>query len=212
MRYEEERRAVIAAALEMQSSGLIRGTSGNVSVRTPDPGVIAVTPSSIPYQELAPEDICLLSLAGERIDCLHAPSSESPLHLAIYAARPDVGAVVHSHSLYATVMASLCEALPAVTVPGAEFYPVRSAPFALPGTKELADTVVDYLGQSDAVLLKQHGLVCTGKTLKKALSAAGYVEENAQIAYLLCLAGCREEIPAEKAEIIRENLKKGLAQ
>lgn len=212
MRFEEERRAVIAAALEMQTLGLVRGTSGNVSVRTADPGVIAVTPSSIPYRELAPEDICLLTPAGERVECSHAPSSESPMHLAIYAARPDVGAVVHTHSLYATVMASLCDVLPAVTVPGAEFYPVRSAPFAMPGTWELAETAAAYLGQNDAVLLAHHGLVCTGPTLAKALSAAGYVEENARIAYMLRTAGCREEIPAEMAKRIRENLKKGLAQ
>lgn len=212
MRYEEERRAVIAAARELRDRGLIRGTSGNVSVRTPEPSLIAITPSSIPYNELEPEDICLVALDGERVDCAHAPSSESPMHLAIYAARPDVGAVVHTHSLYATVMASLGETLPAVTVPGAEFYPVRSAPFVMPGTKELADAAVEYLGQGSAVLLKHHGLVCTGRSLAGAMSAAGYVEENAQIAYLLRAAGCREEIPPEQARLIGEKLKRGLAQ
>jgi len=212
MMYEKERAEVIEAALEMQRSGMIKGTSGNVSLRTPDRDVIAITPSSIDYSLLKPEDICLVTLSGEAVDCIHAPSSEKLMHLAIYRARPDVNAVVHSHSLYSTVMASVARVLPAVTVPGAEFYPVRSAPFAMPGSQELADTVVACLGDGFAVLMEHHGLVCVGKSLAKAMSGASYVEENAQIAYLLHAAGCHSQIPAEAAAIIGENLRKGLAQ
>lgn len=187
MKYLEERQSIIKACLYMQSSGMIRGTSGNVSVKVPE-GVL-ITPSSVAYEELRPEDICLVSLEGGLIEGTGRPSSEMPLHLAVYKARADVGAVVHSHSKFSTVMASLCEVLPAVTVPGCEFYPVFSVPFRLPGSQELADAAVEKLGGNEAVIMAHHGLLCASKNLGKALSAAGYIEENAEIAYHLHMAG-----------------------
>lgn len=209
MEYTDIRQSIIAAALYMQRSGMIRGTSGNISVRVPE-GVL-VTPSSVPYEELEPEDICLVSLEGEHLDCRRRPSSETPLHLAVYAARPDVGAVVHAHSEYSTVMASLCGVLPAVTVPGTEFYPVKSVPFLLPGSEALADAVAEALGDGSAVIMAHHGLVCAAQTLKKAMGAAEYVEENARIAYRLRLAGSESAIPEAEIAKLKAALSQGKA-
>jgi len=207
--YTDLREEIIAAALYMQRSGMIRGTSGNISVRVPE-GVL-VTPSSVPYEELEPEDICLVSLDGKLLRGERRPSSETPLHLAVYNARSDVGAVVHAHSEYSTVMASLCGVLPAVTVPGTEFYPVKSVPFFLPGSVELASAVAEALGDGSAVIMAHHGLVCAAATLKKAMGAAEYVEENARIAYHLHLAGCDSAIDGESIAKLKEALAKGHA-
>lgn len=209
MLYTEIREEIIAAALYMQRSGMIQGTSGNVSVRV-DEGIL-VTPSSVPYEQLKVEDICLVGLDGSHMDCPRRPSSETPLHLAVYNARPDVGAVVHAHSEYSTVMASLCGILPAVTVPGTEFYPVKSIPFILPGSETLANAVAEALGDGTAVIMAHHGLVCASADLSKAMTAAGYVEENARIAYRLRLAGSGSEIPEPQIAKLKEALSQGHA-
>ena len=209
MLHTEIREEIIAAALYMQRSGMIRGTSGNISVRVPE-GVL-VTPSSMAYDELKPEDICLVSLDGELLEGIRRPSSETPLHLAVYASREDVSAVVHAHSEFSTVMASLCEVLPAVTVPGCAYYPVRSIPFLLPGSNELAKAVADSLGDGSAVIMAHHGLVSAGKSLDKAMECAGYVEENACIAYRLSLAGCRSEIDGHSIAKLKDALAHGKA-
>ncbi len=209
MEYTDLRQNIIDAALYMQRSGMICGTSGNISVRVPE-GVL-VTPSSMPYDELKPEDICLVSLGGELLEGERRPSSETPLHLAVYNARGDVGAVVHAHSEYSTVMASLCDVLPPVTVPGTEYYPVKSVPFILPGSDALAEGVAEALGGGSAVIMAHHGLVCAAKSLKKAMTAAEYVEENARIAYRLRLAGSESAIPEMEIAKLKEALSQGKA-
>lgn len=208
MEYLQQRESIIKAARYMRSSGMIRGTSGNVSVRV-DEGVL-ITPSGMDYDLLRAEDICLVSLEGEVLEG-GRPSSETPLHLAVYAARADVGAVVHSHSKFSTVMASLCETLPAVTVPGCEFWPVRSAGFYLPGSAELAAAAVEALGDGSAALLEHHGLICAAATLDKAMSAAEYVEENAEIAYWLRLGGRPVSIGGKDILRLKETLAAGKA-
>ena len=208
LKHRKLRQSIIDAALYMQRSGMIKGTSGNVSVRV-DEGIL-ITPSSVPYEELVPESICLVSLDGEVLEG-GRPSSEMPLHLAVYRAREDVGAVVHSHSKFSTIMASLCDVLPAVTVPGCEFWPVRSAGFRLPGSAELAQAAVEALGDGCAAILQHHGLICACANLKKAMSAAEYVEENAEIAYRLKLVGCDAAISESDVRKLKETLASGKA-
>lgn len=209
MLHLEKRLQIIEAALYMQRSGMICGTSGNISLRVPE-GVL-ITPSSMAYEELQPGDICLVGLDGEVREGERRPSSEMPLHLAVYNARPDVGAVVHAHSEYSTVMASLCEVLPPVTVPGSEYWPVRSIPFIMTGSDELAEAVSSALGGGSAVIMAHHGLVAAGKDLKKAMTAAEYVEENARIAYRLRLAGCDSAIPDSALAELKARLAQGKA-
>lgn len=208
LKYEQLRREIIDTALYMQSSGMIKGTSGNVSARVEE-GIL-ITPSGVDYKLLRPEDICLLSLEGELIHG-KKPSSEAPLHLAVYNARPDVQAVLHSHSKFSTLMASLCDTLPAVTVPGCEFWPVKSAGFELPGSRELAERAVEALGTGTAVLLEHHGLLCVGDSLGKAMKAAEYVEENAETAFMLRLAGCSSAIPEKDIMQLKNTLASGKA-
>ena len=172
MLFEEERRQVLTAARETAGAGMNRGTSGNISLRTADPSVIAVTPSALPYGEMEAEDVCLVGLDGAVVEARRNPSSELPLHLAVYRARPDVNAVVHTHALFSTVWSIAAREMPVMTVPVSEFAPIPTAPFALPGSEELAAAVTAALGAGSAVLMEHHGLLCACATLKKAMSAA----------------------------------------
>ena len=124
MKYEHIRRQVLEAALEAVRLGLIHGTSGNISLRDRQAGVIAITPSGRPYDGMTPEDVAIVTPEGEWIDGAWKPSSETPMHTAVFRARPDVDAAVHTHSMFCTVMAMACDQLPLTTPPHAELAPV----------------------------------------------------------------------------------------
>lgn len=142
----------------MKAGGLVRGTEGNASARAG--GVIAISPSGLAYETLRPEDVCLVTPAGELVEGPR-PSVELPLHLAVYAARPDVGAVVHTHSPRATARP------PAPVADG------RS------GTPELGAAVVAAVGAGHEVVLRGHGPVCLGADLADALERAFALEREA---------------------------------
>ena len=132
----------------------------------------------------------MVTLDGEGGDGPYAPSSETPMHTAGYRARPDVGAVVHNHALFCTVMAMAVDELPPSTPPQAEFAPIRVVPFAVPGSRALAASVAAALGTDGlAVLLRNHGSLCCGRDLPAAMTAAAYVEEAAQVAYYASALG-----------------------
>lgn len=135
MKYESIRRQVLDALLEAFGLGLIHGTSGNIAVRDFDAGVIAISPSGRPYKTMMPEEIAIVTLDGKWIDGPYKPSSETPMHTAVYRAREDVGATVHLHGLFSTVMAMDGGELPPSTPPQAELAPIRVVPFELPGQR-----------------------------------------------------------------------------
>ena len=215
MNYLDIRQQVIDASLKTQKLGLIRGTSGNISVRSSDGKVIAITPSSIPYEELTPEMIPLIALDGTVVEGNCKPSSELPMHLAVMNARPDVNAVVHTHSKFSTILGIIGQELPVNTIP-LMFYapkPAPIVPFELPGSKALGEAVVNGLGsRGSAVILEMHGLLAVGKTLDKALSCTEYVEEGAEIALYCKLAtGEVRSIPTDKMLQMLEIVRSGRA-
>jgi L-fuculose-phosphate aldolase len=183
----DQRSAVVDACRQLLAGGLLRGTSGNVSVREAESGAIAITPTGVGYPQLTAEDIAVIDDAGRRLAGDLLPTSELALHLAVYRHRPDVEAVVHTHSMFATTFAVLAEPIPAVHYllaragPGAQ--PVSVAPYARYGTEELADSCVRTLGRGNAVLLANHGLVAVGTGLAEAVSLADAVEYTAELAW-----------------------------
>jgi len=173
----------------MVSAGLVIGTAGNVSQRIGDTGSVAITPSSKDYSCLDPDDIMVVSLDGEVLEGDRNPSIETPMHLAVYKARPDVSAVVHTHSVYATTLAVLRLPLPPIID---EFVvrlggQVEVAKYAMPGTEELARNAIEALGPRNGVLLANHGPLCCAGTLHDALHNAQLLERAAQI-YLIARA------------------------
>jgi len=173
----EVRAAVLAAARGMNAAGINRGTSGNVSARWAD-GMI-ITPSAVPYDGMEPGQLVSLALDGSGIAPADArPSTEWRLHAGIYAARPDVGAILHAHPLYATAIACMRRGIPAfhymVAVAGGT--EIVCSSYATFGTSALADAAVVALGPRGACLLAHHGIVTCGPTPAAALDVAIEVE------------------------------------
>jgi len=183
----ELRQQLVTVARRMNASGLNQGTSGNLSVRIP--GGLLITPSSLPYELMQPQDLVALDLAGgSRDDGARRPSSEWRLHADILAGRPEIGAVLHCHSIHATALACHGRAIPPfhymTAVAGGD--DIRCAPYATFGTAELSALVVAALVDRRACLLGQHGQVALGASLDQALRIAIEVETLAQM-YLQAL-------------------------
>ncbi len=163
---------------------LAAGTGGNLSCRDPQSGEIAITPSGIPYPELTPEAVSVIDGRGRR-RAGEKPSSEWQLHLEVYRRRPEVNAVVHTHSPYATTFAVLRQPLPPchylLAFAGADT--VRVAPYATFGTLELAVGTAAALGSDNCILMANHGLLAVGHDLEAAYLAALHVEEVARLYY-----------------------------
>jgi len=174
------RRSVVETARAMSASGLSPGRSGNVSARVAD-GML-ITPSGLAYDDMKPADIVHVAADGSVAPGQRRPSTEWHLHLAVYAARPDVNALVHSHSLHATVLACAGRPIPAfhymVAVAGGADIPL--VPYATFGTPELAGLVAAALAGRNACLLAHHGQVAVGATLGAALDLAREVEVLAE--------------------------------
>ncbi|MDX2290426.1 MAG: class II aldolase/adducin family protein [Hyphomicrobiaceae bacterium] len=174
------RRAIIETARAMSATGLSPGRSGNVSCRW-GAGML-ITPSGMAYDLLTPSDIVFVGAGGEVPAKSRKPSSEWRFHLAAYVARPDRGAVVHTHSLHATVLACAHQKIPAfhymVAVAGGTDIPL--VPYATFGTEELSKHVAKGLAKRDACLMANHGQIAIGKTLSQALELAAEVEVLAE--------------------------------
>jgi len=173
------RSTVIATALEMSRRGLSPGRSGNVSCRWGE-GML-ITPTGMAYDALAPEDIAFVGADGTPGGKCQ-PSSEWRFHLAAYAARPDMAAVVHAHSMHAVVLSCLRKPIPAfhymVAVAGGRTIPC--VPYATFGTERLARHVAKGLAKRNACLMANHGQIAIGTTLEKALDLASEVEVLAE--------------------------------
>ncbi len=184
MRLLEQREAVVAACLELLSTGLVRGTSGNVSVREPVSRLLAISPSGTDYRTMDPQDVAVMTDDGDVLEGRLMPTTEAGLHLSVYRARPDVGAVVHTHSPFATTFAALREPVPAVHyILAKAATTVRVTPYEQYGTPELADACVRTLGADHGVLLANHGVVAVGADVAAATAVAEAIEYTAEITW-----------------------------
>lgn len=174
---------VLAVGREMLDKGLVAGTWGNISSRIPGTRFIAVTPSGKGYHEITAADIVVVDEAGAVLEGSFKPSSELPLHLAIYQARPDIQAIIHTHSVFASACAVAHKDIPPIIEDLVQLAggSVDVATYALPGTDALAQNVVAALGQKNAVLMANHGVVGCGQSLAEGMMACELVEKAAQI-------------------------------
>ena len=200
------RQHVIDTCLALEARGLNQGTSGNVSVRDESGHGFWLTPSSLPYNRMTPDDLVRVGLTTGAVTGARRPSSEYPFHLAIMRARPDAQAIVHTHSLHATAVACLRRDLPAVhylvaLFGGAE---IRCAPYATFGTDELSDRVVSALAGRRAALIANHGLVVLGRDLDQALSLTHEAETLAKLYLQTLAAGEPHILPADEMARVLE--------
>jgi L-fuculose-phosphate aldolase len=178
---DELRAAVVDCAQRMVADGLVIGTSGNVSARAGDE--IVITPSGRGYDKLRPAELCVVGVDGRPIDLPLRPSSELPMHLAAYQ-QTAAGAVVHTHSMFATAVATCCRALPAIhyTI-GFLGGPIRVVPYATFGTGELAEGLRMALADRHGALLQNHGAVAVGQSVEQAYERARLLEWLAELYY-----------------------------
>ena len=197
------KREIIETARAMLAKGLVQGTGGNFSVRCAR-GMI-ITPSGMDYGALTPDDLPVLSLGGEMVEGLHAE---------IYRRRPDVNAVIHTHSVYATAAAALRAPMPALTdnqavlfggaVPCAEYAPI--------GTEKLARSAAQALGSGCGVLLANHGALCACASLAEAALKCEMLEIFAKIYFLTALRGGGVPLTAEEIKNESEDMSRRYGQ
>lgn len=186
--FSTEREEVLAAVQRIVAAGLVAGASGNVSRRIPrdDGDFFAVTASRVPYHRFTIDDVLVVDREIDPVVGDGIPSSESLLHLAVYQTRPDVGAVIHTHSVHASAFAVAGAAIPAIldeqviTLGGA----VAVARYAPSASDELAHHAIEALGDRAAVLLRNHGVVGVGAGLEEAVAVVELVERIAQVTLL----------------------------
>ncbi len=185
--------------LELPKNNLVVWTGGNVSARDPETGYVAIKPSGVRYEDLHPNHIVILDLDGNIVEGDLKPSSDTASHLYIYRHRADVGGIVHTHSPYATAFAAVGRSIPVVLTAIADEFggPIPCGGFALIGDEAIGEVVVESLGNSPAVLLKNHGVFTVGKSAEAAVKAAVMTEDNARTVWLALQIGHPDEIPPE---------------
>jgi L-ribulose-5-phosphate 4-epimerase len=190
--------------LELPRHGLVVWTGGNVSARDPETGLVAIKPSGVRYDELRPEQMVVLDLEGNIVEGDLKPSSDTYSHLYIYRQRPDVNGVVHTHSRYATAFAAVGRPIPVVLTAIADEFggAIPCCGFSLIGDESIGKLVVENIGNSTAILLKNHGVFTIGKDARAAVKAAVMTEDAAASVWLALQIGTPDEIPeAEVAKL-----------
>ncbi len=189
MLLQKERTEIVRFGKRLLTAGLTSGTGGNLSIFNRREELIAISPSGIEYDEMEPADVPVTDHEGFAVEGSRKPSSELGFHLSLFRKRPDINAVVHTHSPYATTMACLNREIPAVHYLVAySGHKVPLAPYATFGTDELAAVVAESIGDHNAVLLANHGLVTVGSNLATAFAVAEEIELVARIYYqALCI-------------------------
>ncbi|MCJ7513998.1 MAG: L-ribulose-5-phosphate 4-epimerase [Anaerolineales bacterium] len=195
--------------LELPKNGLVTWTSGNISARDSATGLVVIKPSGLRYEDLRPEHMVVVDLEGQLQESGLQPSSDTASHLYIYRQRADVGGIVHTHSPYATAFAANYRSIPVYLTAHADEFggPIPCGGFAPIGGEEIGRVVVESIGTSCAVLLKNHGVFTVGPTAEAAVKAAVMVEDVARTAWLALQLGHPEEIPAETVTALHRRYK-----
>jgi ribulose-5-phosphate 4-epimerase/fuculose-1-phosphate aldolase len=195
---------IVAAARRLSAKGYLVATGGNLSVRLPGGVAFAVTPSDFDYGAMVEDDVCVLDLELQVLEGERRPSIESSLHAAIYQARPDVQAVVHTHQPYASALALIDTSIPALFDEQVRFLgrKVEIVPYAPSGTGMLRRNLARRLrSRANAYILKNHGAVCLGTDLPRAENNVELLEK-CSLAYLIAL--CTERRVSKIPLVVRE--------
>ncbi len=210
--FDVYKQQVVATCQALVEKGYLIGTGGNVSVRVAGQAAFAITPSNYDYTKMLPEDICVLTLAGEPLEGSRKPSIENGMHAAIYEQRPDANVVIHTHQIYASAFALINRPIPALYDEQVRFLgrSVEIVGYAPSGTGFLKKNLVARLkNHCNAYILQNHGAVCLGGDAERAVFNVELLEKCA-LTYLLAL--CTEQkvgrIPLPVREIAFSKLRK----
>jgi len=199
--YDKEKQEIIQAALHMKEYRLIALSGGNVSVRTPE-GHVIVTPSGMLYETMLTDDCVVLDIDGNVIEGTRKVSVDTEAILYILKNMPEVNAVIHTHQVYASAVGAVEDELPAVvtTLPNACLGPITVAPFSSAASLEMGINAVKYMNNKRAVILKNHGVITVGGTLKEALYSAVYLEDAAKTYIMARVLGAPTILTEEQVE------------
>ena len=202
MLLEKIREELVSLHLILPRANLVTWTSGNVSIRDRESGLVVIKPSGIMYEDLRPEHFVVLDVTGKVVEGSLKPSSDTASHLYIYRHMPEVNGVVHTHSPYATAFAANGMSIPVYLTAQADEFggPVPCAGFGLIGGEDIGKLVVENIGTSPACLLKNHGVFTVGPSGKAAVKAAVMVEDIARAVWFAKQLGSPDEIPADMVE------------
>ena len=203
---EKLKEELVQLHLELPKNNLVVWTGGNVSARDPESGLVVIKASGIRYEDMRPQHMVVVDLDGKLVEGDYKPSSDVYSHLYIYKHRPDVGGVVHTHSVYATAFAAVNKPIPVVLTATADEFggPIPCGGFALIGDDAIGKVVVESIGKSQAVLLKNHGVFTIGKNAKSAVKAAVMTEDNAKTVWLALQIGTPDVIPQEDVDKLHD--------
>jgi L-fuculose-phosphate aldolase len=194
---QELRVELIETAKRALSDGLIWGSAGNFSVRDPQTGNILITPSGVEYTNMLPADIVTLDLDGEKLEGKLQPSTEAPVHCAVYRARPDVEAIVHTEPQYVNAFGTARVEMPIVTHNlGKINKSVQIGPWIASGSEAFAEETSALLGDQYAIIWPNHGLLVVGSSIYDAYMHSWYLENNAKVFILAKMLG-EPQPPAE---------------
>jgi L-ribulose-5-phosphate 4-epimerase len=211
---ENLRIELVEAGKTISRSGMVASTQGNISVCDREQQLMAITPSGMDYELTTPEDIVVTDLYGKVVDGKRRPSSELLVHAYYYRERQDITGLVHTHSPFATALSLVNKEVPPVMAQLAEAVggSVPVAPFVIGGSEELGRVSLEIMGDKNAVLLKNHGVIAVGKDLASAMFVAMMVEDTAKVYTYACIHGTPDLIPEEANVAIREWFKEGYGQ
>jgi L-ribulose-5-phosphate 4-epimerase len=202
---EKLKEELVQLHLELPKNNLVAWTSGNVSGRDPDTGYVVIKPSGVKYEDLQPKQLVVLDIDGKIVEGNLKPSSDTASHLYVYRHRSDVNGIVHTHSSYATAFAALGKPIPVYLTAIADEFggSIPCGGFALIGGEQIGQVVIESIGASPAVLLKNHGVFTIGPSAEAAVKAAVMVEDAARTVWYALQLGTPDEIPAEDVAKLR---------
>lgn len=197
----------------MCERGYVLGTAGNISARVAGENLFVITPTSLPYDELVPADLVVADMQGTIVEGNHKPSIEFTMHRSILQIRPDVQCIVHTHSKFATAASSLAgvEKIPVIDIETIIYVggDIPVAPFAAPGSEELAQKVAQTMGTAAGILMEAHGAIGVGRTMKEAMIASDNVERTCEMFLAIKACGEIKPLPEDFLRAFRErSLKK----
>jgi L-ribulose-5-phosphate 4-epimerase len=194
------REEVCRANQALPAYGLVTWTSGNVSGRDPESGLVVIKPSGVMFEDLTPQNMVVVDLQGAVVEGDHGASTDTISHVYVYRRRPDVLGIVHTHSNYATAFAAVGRSIPVcLTAVADEFgMAIPCGDYARIGGEHIGEEIVRSIGDCGAVLMKQHGVFTVGANVNKALKAAVMVEDIAKTVWLAMQIGQVQDLPAEE--------------
>jgi len=197
----EAKEQVLQGCGLISARGYVLGTSGNISARVPAAAgdLLVITPTTLPYDEMTADDLVVADMAGNIVEGNRKPSMEISMHRSILLARPDVRCIVHTHSKCATAASAMQDVaeVPVIDIETAIYIggSIPVAPFAPPGSEELARNAARALGDRAGILLESHGAIGVGRTMKEALTASDIIERNCEMFLLIKAAGEIKPLP-----------------